>query len=213
MNKIRTPPIPKWCIGFAVFLFNWQTCFGTDLGRHGAVFPIYEKDGKEQLKDAVRNKLSNGGKEQILNQAQQRTVAYYSNLPPLVNIYPATKNKVRLEDLTIVIDKNIMDTKGQVVAAAGTRINPLKIHPLTKKIYFVDARDRRQLDLVLRTAGSRDKIILTAGSVFGAQEYLKRPIFIDHNPAGILASRMRIRAVPSIVSQEDFKLKIEEVKI
>ncbi len=185
----------------------------SDLGRYGNVSIIIEKDGEDQLKGAVQSALANGGQERLLSGAQKRTYDYLNDLPPLPKIKGVEKSVTRFEDLTVLVSQNIRDTKGQVVVAAGTKVNPLTTKPLTKKIYFIDARDQKQLDLVKQTAGSRDSIILTAGSVFKAQEYLNRSVFIDQNPAGVLSSRMRIHVAPSIASQSGTNLKIEEIKL
>lgn len=183
-----------------------------DLGRYGATFNVVEQDGEVQLKNAVRQKLSNGGQEKLLKGAQQRAVAYYSNLPPLQNIRPVAESRVRTENLSVSVPKNIIDDKGKVVVAAGTVINPLAIRPLSKKVFFIDGRDRRQLDLVKTRAAPQDKIILTAGNLFDVRQYLKRDVFIDQNPIGPLANRMKIHVVPSIASQSGVLLKIEEIK-
>lgn len=194
-------------------VFGLGPSYASDLGRYGNAYNIAEKDGEDQLRDAVQSKLSNGGQEKLLAGAQSRTYEYFNNLPPLPNIKPASKNNIRLENLTVVVNQDIRDTKGQIVVAAGTKINPLVIKPLTKKVYFIDGRDQKQLELVKQTAGPRDSIILTAGSIFKVQDYLQRSVFIDQNPAGVLSTRMRIHVAPSIASQSGANLKIEELKL
>ena len=189
------------------------TALAADLGRYGSAYNIAEKDGEDQLKGAVHAALSNGGQERLLAGAQKRTYDYLNNLPPLPNIRAASKNAVRFEDLSVVVNQNIKDTKGRIVVSAGTRVNPLTVKPLTKKFYFIDGRDQKQLELVKQTAGARDSIILTAGSVFKSQEYLHRSVFIDQNPAGVLSTRMKITVAPSIASQSGSNLKIEEFKL
>lgn len=183
----------------------------TDLGQYGAAFAIAEQDGESQLKAAAEKKLANGGKDRIVQEAQRRTVQYFTDLPPLQNVKPAKENKIRFVDLTIRVPKNILDDKGKVVVVAGTPINPLAVRPLTKKVFFIDARDQRQLNLAKQRATDRDKIILTAGNLFKAQEFLKRELYIDQNPIGVMAARMKITNVPAIASQEGLSLRIEEV--
>ena len=94
------------------------------------------------------------------------------------------------------------------MVAAGTKINPLVISPLTKTLFFIDARDQRQLLLVKKLAEPEDKIILLGGSVFKAGEFLKRRVYLD---VPGFHTRMKIKNLPSIVSQEGDKLKVQEV--
>ncbi len=192
------------------YIFS-ANAFGVDLGRYGASFAVVEEDGESLLKKAAAKKLSNGGKEKILTDAQRRTIEYFSNLPPLKNVSVAKESRIRTVDLTYRVPNDIVDDKGRVVVAKGAAINPLEVRPWSKKVFFIDARDPRQLDLVKQRAADRDKIILTAGNLFKAQEYLKRDLFIDQNPAGVLAYRMNITRVPAIASQQDSLLRIEEV--
>ena len=117
---------------------------------------------------------------------------------------------MRLVDLTETVKENYSDTQGRLLVAAGTRINPLQIMPLTYKLFFIDAKDHRQLQLVKTRASKTDKIILLGGSVFNAAKYLDRQVYLDI-PG--LNKRMMIKKLPSIVSQLGDVLQIEEVAI
>jgi conjugal transfer pilus assembly protein TraW len=108
------------------------------------------------------------------------------------------------------VKETITDGRGNVVVAAGTVINPLAIKPLTKKVYFIDAKDARQLQWVKKGIAANDKVILLGGSIFKASEVLQRHVYMDING---LYGRMKIRSLPSVVSQEGVKLKVEEVAL
>ena len=75
-------------------------------------------------------------------------------------------------------------------------------------MFFIDGKDDRQLKLVRDTAAAQDTMILLGGSVYRAGEYLKRRVYLD---VPGLHTRMQVRALPSIVSQEGDKLKVVEV--
>lgn len=127
----------------------------------------------------MRKKLANGGKEAMLRGAQERYMASLNNVATPAGIRPARSNAVRLVDLAETVKETITNGNGVVVVAAGTKINPLVISPLTKKLFFIDARDQRQLLLVKKLAEPEDKIILLGGSVFKAGEFLKRRVYLD----------------------------------
>ena len=126
--------------------------------------------------------------------------------PP--GITSARSNATRIVDLTETVKKTITDGNGRIVVAEGTKINPLAIIPLTKKLFFIDAKDARQLQLVKTMAEPQDKIILLGGSVFKASEFLQRHVYLDI-PG--LAFRMKVKYLPSIVSQDGDMLKIQEI--
>lgn len=180
------------------------------LGTYGQTYIIKERDAIETMKDAVRQKLANGGKEQMIKGAQDRYMASLENVVTPVGIKAAKSNAVRFVDLTEIVKTDIKDEKGSVVVAAGFKINPLAIKPLTKKIFFIDAKDDRQIKLVQARALPQDKVILLGGSVFSAGKVLKRRIYLD---VPGLHTKMQIHSIPSIASQEGVLLKVEEVAL
>ena len=178
------------------------------LGTYGRTYPIKERDAIAAMKDAARKKLDNGGKEAMLKGAQDRYLASLNDVKTPPRITTARTNSTRLVDVSEVATETVRAPSGNLILAAGSRVNPLTIKPLTKKVLFIDARDEKQLRLAKEVASPNDKIILLGGSVFKAGEYLGRRVYLDI-PG--LAKRMQIRALPSIVSQEGDKLKVQEV--
>lgn len=194
-------------IAGACLLAAQLTC-AESLGTYGRTYPIKERDAISAMKDAVRKKLANGGKEAMLKGAQERYLASLNNVATPAGISAARNNSVHFVDLTETVKETITDGNGRLVVAAGTKINPLVIAPLTKKLFFIDAKDPRQLQLVKKLADPNDKIILLGGSVFKAGEFLKRQVYLD---VPGFHTRMKIKSLPSIVSQEGDKLKVQEV--
>ncbi len=178
------------------------------LGSYGRTYQIKERDAIAVMKEAVAKKLANGGKESMLKGAQDRYMTSLNNVATPPGVVRAKTSAIRLIDLTQIVKETIKDERGNIIVAAGTRINPLAIIPLTKKLFFIDAKDERQLRLVKSQATPNDKIILLGGSVFKAGEYLKQRVYMDITG---LYGPMKIRSLPSIVSQEGNKLKVQEV--
>jgi conjugal transfer pilus assembly protein TraW len=189
-------------------VFGCQIAAAESLGVYGRTYPIIERDAIVAMKEAVAKKLANGGKEKMMKDAKDRYMASLNNVVTPAGITPARANATHFVDLTETIKETITDTQGSVVVLAGTRVNPLVLSPLPEKLFFIDAKDIRQLQLVASQAEANDKIILLGGSVFKAGEYLKRRVYLDI-PG--FHKRMQINKLPSIVSQEGDKLKIREV--
>ena len=195
---------------FFVSVFCVISAHASDLGTYGNTYDIVEKDAIELFKSTVAKGLANGGKERLISGAQQRFIDEMANIPPSKGVGVAAESKIRLEDLTQRVNRDIVDSNKQVIVAAGTQLNPLKTHPLTKRVFFIDARQADQIKFVKDRAGKLDKIILTAGNLWTTQQILKRNVYLDMG----MTQRMRIKFTPSVASQgEHEKLRIEEIAL
>jgi len=181
-----------------------------DLGTMGNTFEIKEKDAIEVMKDAAAAKLSNGGQERLIKGAYDRHIATLNNVPTPPGLTRVKEARSRLVDITYVVEDTIRDDDGNIIVLKGARINPLQIRPLTKRVFFIDAGDIKQLDYVKRHAAANDRIIALAGSVLKAGEYLDRHVYMDM--VG-LSQRMQVQAFPSVVLQSGNLLRIEELKL
>jgi conjugal transfer pilus assembly protein TraW len=160
------------------------------------------------MKDAVRQKMANGGRDAMLKAAQERYLASLENIATPAGVSAAKVNATRLVDLTHTVTETITDGRGSLVVAAGTKINPLAVIPMTKKLFFIDAKDPKQIRLAKTSAAPEDKIILLGGSVFKASHALGRNVYLD---VPGLHTRMKIKHLPSVVSQEGVLLKVQEI--
>ena len=195
---------------FSVFCCLSLSANAETLGVYGRTYHIKERDAIAVMKDAVRKKMGNGGKEAMIRGARERYMAALNNIVTPPGISATRTSAVRLVDLTEIVKTDIKDDKGVVIVPAGMRINPLANMHLTKKVFFIDAKDDRQLLLVKQQAEPNDKIILLGGSIFRAGDVLKRRVYMDITG---LYGRMKIHFLPSVVSQQGANLKIEEVAL
>lgn len=202
--------IPLRKILFFACLLGALNAFSEDLGTYGQTHPIKERDAIDAMKEAVAKKLANGGKEQMLKGAKERYLASLENVKLPSTITPVAKANTRLVDLSETIKEEITDEAGHVIVPKGMKINPLKVMPLTKKLFFIDARDEKQLAWTKATAAPNDKIIVMAGSIMKAGKSLDRRVYMD---VPGLHTRMKIQHVPSLVSQQDLMLKVQEFKL
>jgi conjugal transfer pilus assembly protein TraW len=189
-------------------------CFSAaaeSLGSYGQTFAIKEKDAIGVMKEAARKKLENGGQEKMLKDAQARYLASLNNIKLRPGISPKVlRSASRLVDLTQSLSTDVSLPDGTLIAKSGTRYNPLALKPLTKKVFFIDAREKAQLAYVMQAAAPQDKIIVMAGSVITAGNTLKRRVYMDIND---ISGAMHIKALPSVASQSGLMLKVDEVKL
>ncbi len=101
---------------------------------------------------------------------------------------------------------------GTLLAAAGTRVNPLERMTLSRDLVFVDGRRGAEIAWALarEAEGARPaRIVLLAGRPLELMRRHRRPFFLDQG--GRLAARFGIAATPSLVGQAGTLLRITEI--
>lgn len=182
------------------------------LGVIGPVYPIAEEDFlkyiERKLKEAQRTgKLDTWGKA-MRDTTRQRL----ESPPPVEGVRTTTIARSFLFDPAITLPQDIRTPEGQIVAAAGTRINPLDTMAMTTRLLFFDARDPRQRRLaqqLLSEHGMRLKPVLTAGDFMPLSRAWQTPVYYDQQ--GLLTTRFGITQVPALVYQEGDKVRIDEI--
>jgi conjugal transfer pilus assembly protein TraW len=189
-----------------------------DLGTFGQTFPIQEKN----LLEVIQEKLKTLEKSGVLKDHQQKIVERVRQAlkrPTAVEgIKATTQPRVFTFNPSIVVPYDLKDHQGQVFQQAGTVINPLHFHSLTKPLLFIDGDDADQVNWALKQQEhhqqanqSLPKIILVKGSPFDLMERHDASFYFDQS--GILVKKLGIRQVPAHVSQSGEVLTIEEVKL
>jgi conjugal transfer pilus assembly protein TraW len=83
---------------------------------------------------------------------------------------------------------------------------------LSRPLLFIDARDTAQLDRAQRVLDERQgkvKLILTGGSYLDLMRRWKLAGVL--RPAGHLTTKLGIRQVPALVTQDGKRLRIDEL--
>ena len=184
----------------------YGNAFGKDLGNMGHTFPIIEVSFLEFLQrsltpEGVKAKIEQA-KEQLLHKALEPL--------PIFGIKKATKNRSFTLDPTFEVKEDIRDSKGNLIAKRGTKINPLEKMQLNSSLLFLNGDDKEQLSWAKRQKGV-NKWILVQGKPIEIEEKLSRPIFFDQN--GFYTSRFKIENTPAKVSQKGRALLVEEVAL
>jgi conjugal transfer pilus assembly protein TraW len=192
-----------------------------DFGMRGQVYPA-DRDGREQLKDLMRQKEKSGEIEKYWLDYRLKTIDAVKNPSPLgirSNYLPRSE----LRDLRFTIPSDFVNEKGLVIAKKGTVIEPLKIQPLVSGLVFIDGRDQKQIDYAIKRGRAEPlKIVLTAGSPYDLRVKYKDaewwggktiPFYFDQRKM-IISSLQRlygidVNSVPVTLTQRGDKLSIE----
>ena len=181
-----------------------------DLGVRGATWPVAEPDLLEEIEARLVEMQRSGELARLEEEARSRARRTLEEPDPVPGIAPATERRSRLFDPSIAVARDIRTPDGVLIAAAGTRVNPLERLPLTRDLIFVDGR--RAAEIAWALAHERPaKIVLLAGRPLDLMRRYRRPFFFD--AGGRLAMRFAIAATPTLIEQDGQVLRITEFPI
>lgn len=184
-----------------------------DLGVAGPVYPIGERSLLAVIEQRLAS-LRDSGELARLEAAARRRLEGYVREPDGVALPRAVDYRVRLDDPSLTVPHAIRDHRGEVIHPAGTVVNPLDHVTLSRRLLFFDGHDPGQVAWARAlhlSAPSRSKPILTRGSPVALIEAWGTWIYFDQH--GRLVERLRIEALPAVVSQEGAHLRIEEIPL
>ena len=121
-----------------------------------------------------------------------------------------TEFRTRRFDPAIIVDRDIRTPDGMLIAAAGTRVDPLARRPLTRNLLFIDGRREPEVAWALARARPA-KIVLLAGRPLDLMRAHGRAFFFDWS--GGLSGRFGLRFTPTLVEQVGSELRVTEVPI
>ena len=181
-----------------------------DLGVRGATWAIAEPDLLEQIEARLLDMQRSGALAQLESEARANARRKLEEPDPLPGIAPATKERSRPFDPAIAVARDIRTADGALIAAAGTRVNPLERMTLARDLLFVDGRREAEIAWALAHE-TPAKVVLLAGRPLELMRKHRRPFFFDQR--GRLAARFGIAATPSLVEQAGTRLRITEIPI
>ena len=181
-----------------------------DLGVRGATWAIAEPDLLEAIEARLLEMQGSGELARFEDEARERARRTLEEPEPVPGIALATRERSRLFDPAIVVERDIRTPDGTLIAAAGTRINPLERIEMTRDLLFVDGRRVAEVAWALAHENPA-KIVLLAGRPLELMRKHGRPFFFDQG--GRLAARLGLRFTPSLVEQAGTRLRITEIPI
>ena len=185
-----------------------------DLGVRGATWPVAEPDLLIEIEARLLQMQRSGELARLEEDARIRARRQLEEPAPVPGIAPATQERSRPFDPTIVVSRDIRTPDGALIAAAGTRVNPMEHLPLTRALLFIDGRRDAEIAWALKRMESGDrpgKIVLLAGRPLDLMRRHRRPFFFD--TGGRLAARFGIAATPTLVERDGSRLRLTEIPI
>ncbi len=179
-----------------------------DLGIRGETWAIAEPDLLEALEARLHELKRSGALAAIEDEARARARARVEAPEPVPGIAPAVRHSTRLIDPSVVLDRDVRLRDGTLLAAAGTRLNPLEHVPLRRDLLFIDGRRAAEIAWALERQGP-STVVLLAGRPLDLARRHGRPFFFDQS--GRLANRFGLGATPVVVEQEGWRLRLTEV--
>ena len=185
-----------------------------DLGVRGATWPVAEPDLLAQIEARLVEMERSGELARLEDEARANARRRLEEPDPAPGIAPAREECSRLFDPAITVARDIRTADGVLIAAAGTRVNPLERVALARDLLFVDGRREAEIAWALareEESGRPAKIVLLAGRPLDLMRRHRRPFFFDQG--GRLAARFGLRFTPSLVEQAGTRLRITEIAL
>ena len=184
--------------------------FAKDYGIVGHTYEIIEQD----IIEYIKTRLALVDLKDLEEKTQEKVKASVMRPEPVSGITKAIKQKELYYDPTFVLEDAVRDHEGKIIHPKGTKINPLDKTSFSNVLIFIDGDDMTQVEYALQqyqSLNNKAKIILINGLPIELQR--KNKIWIYFDQAGMLTTKLGIKHVPAIVTQEELKLKIIEVAL
>lgn len=183
-----------------------------DFGQMGETFPIIEQDLLATIEARLKNLESSGKLAAFEAQMRQQAVTSVRRPKPVGGLSAATRKRAWLFDPSTIVENDITDDKGNIIAARGQRVNPMAFVKLSQDLVFIDGRDKTQVDWAVAGWGAtKAKIIFVDGSPFDLMKPYQRRFYFDQG--GQLVARFGIQHTPAIVTSAGDMLSVRETPV
>ena len=181
-----------------------------DYGQRGTVFPVIERDLLEQIHSRLAQMERSGETARLNEDLKRRTIARVNRPDPVAGIVRTSEARRWQFDPTITLAADIRGAKGELIHAAGTRVNPLDSVGLRADLLFLDGDDPDQLAWALKQDANA-KLILVKGAPLELMKARQRRFYFDQG--GKLTDKFGIRATPARVRQNGRMLEVSEIAL
>jgi conjugal transfer pilus assembly protein TraW len=181
-----------------------------DYGNVGQTFPVIETDLLATIETRLRRAEASGELARVNAQFAKRAEEKVKRPTPVPGLSVAERGRTWDFDPTVTIQHDVRDQKGNLIAAAGQRVNPLDFVVIRQDLVFVDGDDPAQLDWATgRYADAGAKIIFVNGSPFEAMSREKRRFYFDQE--GKLTRKFGIEHIPAVVTRAGRVMRVSEI--
>ena len=134
-------------------------------------------------------------------------------------LHPGESPMTRPFNPSVLINQDITDTQGRLIAKKGESVNPFNHIGFDENLLFIDADQTDQLQWVKKTIeeGKKDgrpyKVIMVSGNVKEASQALHKRVFFDQR--GFLCKHFGVKHVPTMIYRpgDEKRLIIEEIRL
>ena len=181
-----------------------------DLGVRGETWPIAEPDLLVQIEARLGEMERSGELDRLNREALLRARTALEAPDPISGIAPATRERTRTFDPSVVLERDAVAADGTVIARAGLRVNPLAHGTLTRDLLFIDGRRAAEVAWAL---GARRPatVVLLAGRPLDLARRHGRPFHFDQG--GRLKRRFGLAFTPTRIERDGMRLRITEVPL
>lgn len=189
------------------------TAGAKDLGTWGAVFEPAEQDMLVFIQNRLQTMEQSGELDRLKNEAIDRVKKNAVRPPPVTGLTHATKYRTFSFDPTFTVNETISDTRGNIIARKGDRVNPFDKVPFSETLYFLDGDNPDEVAWVKReiTGTTNFKVILVNGNIKDTSDALDERIYFDQ--AGVLTTKFGFEHTPVRITRDDRVMKIEEIPV
>jgi conjugal transfer pilus assembly protein TraW len=183
-----------------------------DYGLAGQAFPIIEPDLLATIEARLKQAESTGELARTNAMFAKRVEAKVRRPTPVAGLSPAEESRAWDFDPSVTIDHDVRDHKGNLIASAGQRINPLDFVAVRQDLVFIDGDDATQLTWATKHFSVlKSKIIFVDGSPIEQMTALKRRFYFDQE--GKLTRRFGIEHTPAVVRQAGRVMRVTETAL
>lgn len=176
---------------------------GKDLGVHGKLYEIAEEDMLSYVRrkaGEIDMRALRGSMERKLEESWARHSLVSLDVPS------ATQERVRYVDPSVNVRNPLRDHAGKIIFPAGV-VNPLDHVRLSKSILVLREDQVKRALEETNKRGKNPILLLTDGDIRRASSLAGQMVY---KATPFMLKRFKIEKVPSLVTQEGKKLRVEE---
>lgn len=186
----------------------------TEILKNGTTYKISETNIIQLFKEHVANNKEYLQKKlEAEREKMQEKMENYKPKELTINLPTSSKEKVFYPDPEYTLKDDIKDSEGNIIYKKGFVFNPLHYISMNDRYVFIDYTNKKQREWVKSQKLNKDitaRIIITNGRVFDAIKEFEREVFYAND---ILINKFKLEAVPSIVEQEQDRIKVTQIKL
>ena len=189
-----------------------STAQAVDHGQMGETWPVIEPDLLSAIKTKLDQAERTGKLDEMNAQFAEKVKDRVMRPVPVAGMSAASETRSWEFDPAIVVENDIRDDKGNLIAVRGQRVNPLAASPLSKKLVFIDGDNPAEVEWAMQHGSDQaSKIIFVDGSPFELMKTHQRRFYFDQE--GTLTAHFGIRHTPALVEQSGDVLLVTEHSI